>query len=110
MDFGKLVYEQKQKKKNQKKTQTIQKTKEVRFHINIDEHDYETKIGHARKFLGKGYKVKVSLLFRGREAAHKDIGFQVIEKAIESLAECGKADSRPVLSGRIISVMVNPVK
>ena len=110
LDFGKLVYGQKQKKRNQKKTQTVQKTKEVRFRVNIDEHDYKTKIDHAVKFLEKGYKVKVSLIFRGREAAHKDIGFEVINRTLDSLTEYGKSDRNPVLSGRIISTMVNPLK
>jgi translation initiation factor IF-3 len=110
LDFGKLVYEQKQKKKSQKKTQTVQKTKEVRFRINIDDHDYETKVGHAIKFLGKGYKVKVSLIFRGREAAHKDIGFEIVNRTLSSLVEHGKSDKAPVLSGRIISAMVSPIK
>jgi translation initiation factor IF-3 len=110
LDFGKLVYEQKQKKKNQKKTQSVQKTKEVRFRVNIDEHDYNTKIDHGLKFLEKGYKVKVSLIFRGREAAHKDMGFVIINKAMDSLSEHGKADKAPVLSGRIISAMLNPIK
>jgi translation initiation factor IF-3 len=110
LDFGKLVYEQKQKKRNQKKTQSVQKTKEVRFRVNIDDHDYNTKIDHALKFLEKGYKVKISLIFKGREAAHKDMGFEIINKALGSLTEHGKADKAPVLSGRIISVMLNPIK
>ena len=110
LDFGRLVYDQKQKQKKQRKQSSVQKTKEVRFHVNIDDHDYETKLGHAIKFLGKGYKVKVSLFFRGREAAHKEMGFDIINKTIETLSEYGKVDSKPVLSGRIISTMLNPIK
>ncbi|MCF7791117.1 MAG: translation initiation factor IF-3 [Victivallales bacterium] len=109
MDFGKLVYEQKQKKKNQKKTQSVQKTKEIKFHVNTDDHDYNIKIDHAIKFLEKGYKVKISLFFRGREAAHKEIGFDLINKTVEKLSEYGKADKAPALSGRIISVLLNPL-
>lgn len=110
LDFGKLLYEQKQKKKKQKKQQIIQKTKEVRFHVNIDDHDYNYKIEHAVKFLEKGYKVKLSLFFRGREAAYKAQGFEIVKKAVEDVREYGKADKEPDLAGRVISVMVNPLK
>ena len=76
----------------------------------MDIHDYNYKINHAQEFLGKGYKVKLSLVFRGREAAHKPIGFEIIDRAIKSLEEVGAIENRPVFAGRTISVTINPVK
>ncbi len=110
LDYGKLRYDQKRKIKNQKKKQSAQKLKEIKFHVNVDKHDYEYKLNHAKEFLGKGYKVKLSLVFRGREAAHKVLGFEIIEKSLEELKDLGQAENKPAFAGRTISVSVNPVK
>ena len=110
LDYGRLRYDQKRKLKNQKKKQHAQKMKEIKFHVNVDVHDYNYKINHAKEFLTKGYKVKLSLVFRGREAAHKTMGFEIVEKAVADLNEIGLAENKPILSGRTISVSLNPVK
>lgn len=110
MDFGKLVYEQKKKVKDQKKHQHAQKNKEIKFRVNIDPHDYQIKVNHAIEFFEKGYKVKVTLMFRGREMAHKEIGFEVIQKVIGDLEEYATPDSQPKLMGRNISVSFSPIK
>ena len=110
LDYGRLRYDQKRKLKNQKKKQHAQKMKEIKFHVNVDTHDYNYKINHAKEFLTKGYKVKLSLVFRGREAAHKVMGFEIIEKAVLDLAELGQAENKPVLAGRTISISMNPAK
>jgi translation initiation factor IF-3 len=110
LDYGRLRYDQKRKLKNQKKKQHAQKMKEIKFHVNVDTHDYDYKINHAKEFLSKGYKVKLSLVFRGREAAHKAMGFEIIEKAASTLEELGQVENKPVLSGRTISVSMNPSK
>ena len=110
MDYGKLQYERKKKLREQKKHHHAQKLKEVKFRIRIDQHDYDYKINHAKGFLGKGDKVKISLMFRGREMAHKDMGFELIKRVIEDLSEHGKAESIPRMMGRNISVMITPVK
>ena len=109
LDYGRLRYEQKRKLKDQKKNQHAQKLKEVKFHVNTDQHDYDYKIKHGIDFLQKGCKLKVSLQFRGRENAHKAIGFEIVENALEALKDYGHADSKPNLSGRIISVTLNPL-
>jgi len=109
MDFGKLQYEQKKSLRLQKKHTHVQKVKEVKFRINIDPHDYGFKIKHALEFLGEGDKVKATLMFRGREMAHKDIGFELINKVIEDIKEYGEAESTPKLLGRNIIVTFNPV-
>lgn len=108
MDFGKLQYEQKKKSKDQKKHQHQQKVKEVKFRVNIEQHDYEYKIKHAIQFMDKGDKVKLTLMFRGREMAHKDIGFDLITRVVQDLDEYGVADSTPKLMGRNITVIVSP--
>ena len=110
LDYGRLRYDQKRKLKNQKKKQHAQKMKEIKFHVNVDEHDYNYKINHGKEFLGKGYKVKLSLAFRGREAAHKTKGFEIIEKAVAALEEFGQSENKPILSGKTISVSINPAK
>lgn len=109
LDFGKLVYDQKKKQRDSKKHQHAQKLKEVKFRVRIDAHDYSIKINHAIDFLGKGSKVKVSLMFRGREAAHKEIGFELIERVTKDLEEYGVPEGKAALSGRMISLSFNPV-
>ncbi|OGV38363.1 MAG: translation initiation factor IF-3 [Lentisphaerae bacterium GWF2_45_14] len=110
MDHGKLVYEQKKKLREQKKHHHAQKVKEVKFHVNIDPHDYSYKINHSIEFLKEGDKLKVTLIFRGREMAHKEIGYELMNKVIQSLAEYGEADGKPKTFGRNLTVTFNPVK
>ena len=110
MDFGKLQYEQKKNLRAQKKNNVTQKVKEVKFRVNIDEHDYEYKIKHAVEFLEKGYKVKGTLMFRGREMAHKDIGFELMERIIADLKDFGVAEDKPKLLGRNIMMTLSPGK
>ena len=101
MNFGKLRYEQ-------KKNPAAQKVKEVKFRVNIDQHDYETKIKHALDFLEKKYRLKITLAMRGREMAHQDIAFEVIRKVMGELAPYADADGQPKLLGRNISVNFAP--
>ncbi|MBN2642983.1 MAG: translation initiation factor IF-3 [Victivallales bacterium] len=110
MDFGKLQYEQKRNLRSQKKSNHAQKVKEVKFRVNIDKHDYEYKIHHAVEFLSKGHKLKATLMFRGREMAHKEIGFELIEQVVKDLEEHGTADAKPKLMGRNISLTFTPTK
>jgi len=110
MDYGKLQYDRKKKIRDQKKSHHAQKLKEVKFRLRIENHDYEYKINHAIEFLGKGYKLKASLMFRGREMAHKDFGFELMQRVIKDLEEYGKAESNPKLMGRNITVTFTPIK
>ncbi len=104
MDFGKLCYEQKKNLKAQRKNAIAQKQKEVKFHINIDQHDYETKIKKAIDFLDKKCKLKITLALRGREMAHQELAFELMEKVMTELTPYGDADGTPKLLGRNISV------
>ena len=110
MDFGKLCYEQKKKMKDQKRHNQAQKVKEIKFRLNIDTHDYEFKIAHGIEFLEEGNKLKVTIMFKGREMAHPEKGFELIDKITESLKDKGVLDAPGKLLGRNICVSYSPVK
>ena len=110
MDFGKLLYEQKKKLKDQKKHNQAQKVKEIKFRLNIDTHDYDFKIAHGIEFLQEGSKLKVTIMFKGREMAHPEKGFELVDKITESLKDKGVIESPGKLLGRNICVTYNPVK
>lgn len=107
LDFGKYSYEQSKKQKESKST--TQKLKEVKFRVKIDTHDYLTKIRRAEDFLDKGNKLKLTLMFRGREMEHTDLGFETIKRAIKDLDSMATADIDPRLAGRNISVTLSPL-
>ncbi|MET3872406.1 translation initiation factor IF-3 [Puniceicoccus vermicola] len=107
LDFGKYMYEQSKKQKESKSTS--QKLKEVKFRVKIDTHDYITKIRRAEDFLDKGNKLKLTLMFRGREMEHTDLGFETIKRAIKDLESMATADNDPRLAGRNISVTLSPL-
>lgn len=108
MDYGKCIYEQNKKMRDQKRKQSRQKVKEVKFHPNIEEHDYQTKLNKVIAFLEKGYKVKVSMFFRGREMAHVDIGQDLIKRVLEDAQEYGSGDL-PRLTGRMFVLVLSPI-
>ena len=109
MNYGKYQYEKSKREKEQKRKQSTHKIKEVKFHANIDKHDYEIKINHIVEFLEKGYKVKVSLFFRGREMAHREIGLELVEGIADKLKDKATVTSRPRLQGRMVSMQLSPV-
>ncbi len=102
MDFGKYKYQQQMKERENKKKQHVIKLKEVRFRPRIGEHDLNMKVDHIRKFLSEGYKVKLTLMFRGRELAHKEVGEQLINNVAESLSDIGVIEKTPSFEGRTI--------
>ncbi len=110
MDHGKYKYEQDKKKKEAKKKQVNTKLKEVKFHVNVGEHDYQTKLRHAHDFLNAGNRLKVSLMFRGRENAHRELGFELMQRVIQDCAEQGTVEQAPKLMGRNINMMLIPKK
>lgn len=109
VDFGKYRYEQAKKEKESKKHQHANKVKELQLSPNIDPHDFGVKLNHAIDFLCEDMKVKTTLRFRGREMAHQEFGFQVVQKFISSVAPYGHPDSPPKLVGRGIIVMLSPL-
>ena len=108
MDYGKYKYEQQRKEKEARKKQKVINLKEIRLSPTIEEHDFNTKLGHAKKFLAKEDKVKVSIRFKGRAITHKDIGRKVLERFAEALKEDGQIEQRPKMEGRSMFLVVAP--
>ena len=100
MDYGKYRFEQAKREKEARKNQKVIDIKEIRLSLKIDTHDFETKVGHAKKFLAGGDKVKVSVRFRGREMAHPELGTVLIQRFADALAETGTIDKQPKMEGR----------
>jgi translation initiation factor IF-3 len=109
VDFGKFRYEQAKKDKESKKHQHANKVKEVQLSPKIDPHDLGVKLTHAIDFLCEDMKVKIVLKFRGREMAHTEYGFQLIEKFLKETTPFGHPDATPKLVGRAINVMLSPL-
>ncbi|MGM0370712.1 MAG: translation initiation factor IF-3 [Bacillota bacterium] len=108
MDYGKYKYEQAKKAKEAKKNQNVMKTKEVQMSVNIEDHDFNTKVNMAKRFLNNKDKVKVSLRFRGREISHKDLGFDLMDRFAEKLEDLGRVSSKPQLEGRNLLMFITP--
>lgn len=109
VDFGKFRYEQAKKEKESKKNQHAGEVKEIQLSPRIDPHDLGVKVNHAIEFLCDDMKVKVALRFRGREMAHTEFGFQVINQFVEKIAPWGHPDFQPKLIGRNINLMISPL-
>ena len=110
IDYGKFQYEQSKKVKQNTKPQLKVKVKEVKVRPNIDTHDLNVKIKQARTFLEKGFRVRLSCFFRGREMMFKDQGFDVLNNMIEQLSDCSSTDAQPKMAGRICAVNLSPAK
>jgi translation initiation factor IF-3 len=108
MDFGKYRYEQEQKAKEARKRQTTISIKEIKLRPKIDDHDFETKRGHVERFLRKGDKVKLTIMFRGRELVHPHLGERLLRRMADDLAEIGEVESEPNLDGRNMVMMLAP--
>ena len=100
IDYGKYRFEQAKREKEARKNQRIVEIKEVRLSLNIDTHDFETKVGHAMRFLKEGNKVKASIRFRGREMGHPEQGYEVMKRFAEALAEIANVEKPAKLEGR----------
>jgi translation initiation factor IF-3 len=107
VDFGKFRYDLAKQEKEKKNT--AGKVKEVKFRVNVGQHDYLTKIRHAEEFLDKGNKVKIHLQFRGREMAHQNLGMDVVHRVRDDLATMGHVDMQPKLVGRAIGMTLSPL-
>ncbi|WP_396157673.1 translation initiation factor IF-3 [Arthrobacter sp.] len=110
MDFGKYKYEAAVKAREARKNQTNTVLKEIRFRLKIDKHDYETKRGHALRFLGAGDKVKAMIQFRGREQQRPEMGIRLLQKFAEDVAEVGVVESSPRIDGRNMVMVIGPIK
>jgi translation initiation factor IF-3 len=110
MDYGKWRYEQEQKAKQARKHQSTITVKEIKFRPKIDPHDYETKKGHVLRFLKHKDKVKVTIMFRGRELMHPERGEAILLQLAEEVQDLATIESRPNLDGRNMIMMLAPVK
>ena len=110
IDYGKFCFERDKREKEAKKKQVIVKVKEVQLSCRIEQHDFDTRVNQAKRFLAEGNKVKAVVRFKGREMAHTDLGREVILKFQESLAGVGNAEKKPILEGRYMSIVLSPVK
>ena len=108
MDFSKYKYEQEKKEKEAKKKQHAIHIKEIRLKPKIGDHDYQVKLGFVKKFLERGDKVKVTLLFRGREMAHMELGTRILERLKADIIEVGQVEKAPLREGRAIIMIVGP--
>ncbi len=110
MDFGKYQYLQKKKAQESRKKQTTVVVKEVKIRSRTDQHDVEFKVGHIRRFLEKGHRVKVSVFFRGREITHQDLGHDMLNRIFDSIKDAAQIDLKARLDGRHLSMLVSPKK
>jgi translation initiation factor IF-3 len=109
LDFGKYRYEMDKREREAKRHNLAAKVKEMKFHVNIDPHDYATKMRQTETFLWKGMKVKVVMAFRGREMQHQDLGQALVVTIRDDLKLVAVADANPKLIGRNITMMLNPL-
>jgi translation initiation factor IF-3 len=110
MDYGKYRYEQEQKAKQARKNQVQIHVKEIKLRPKIGQHDYETKMGHVVRFLNQRAKVKVTIMFRGREREHPDRGRDLLMRLAEDVHELGVIESQPLLEGRNMTMVLAPTK
>ena len=110
MDFGKFKYESAQKARESRRNQQLTVIKEQKLRPKIDQHDYETKKGHVSRFLSAGNKVKVTIMFRGREQSRPELGFRLLQKLAEDVSELGYVESSPKQDGRNMIMVLAPHK
>ena len=108
LDYGKYKYESQKKKNEARKKQRTIDVKEIKMRPGIDVHDYDVKLRAARKFLGEGDKVKVTMRFRGREMAHQDLGLNVLHRVRDELDELAKVELMPKMEGRQMIMVIAP--
>ncbi len=109
MDYGKYKYEEARKAREAKKKQHTMQVKEVKYRPGIEEHDYAFKTRHVRRFLEDGDKVKVTMMFRGRQLSHPELGLEVLEKVVEDVNDLGKIESQPTREGRTMIMVLAPL-
>ena len=110
MDFGKFLYQKEKQEREAKKHQKVITVKEVKFRINVDEHDYQTKKNHALRFLEDGDKVKATIFFRGREMTRQSLGRQILERLITDLGDKAIVEFRPRQEGNTLHAILAPSK
>jgi translation initiation factor IF-3 len=108
MDYGKFRYQQQKRAHEAKKKQTVIQVKEIKVRSKIDEHDYQFKLQHVKRFLSDGDKAKISVVFRGREIVHKDLGQKLLDRFIGDIKELGEIESAPEMEGKNLTLLLTP--
>lgn len=109
MDYGRYKYEAQKKKQEAKKRQTVIQIKEIKLRPKTDEHDYQTKVGHIRRFIEGGDRCKVTIFFRGREIVHKDRGQMMLDRVVEDTRDIAKVEQEARAEGRTLHMMLTPL-
>ncbi len=109
-DYGRFLYEKDKSESAARKKQKVIVVKEVKFSVTVDEHDYQTKKNQAVRFLNDGDKVKASLRFRGRQMAHRELGYAIINRLIQDIGEAGVVEFMPRMEGTILHAIIAPSK
>jgi translation initiation factor IF-3 len=110
MDYGKFLYQNEKREREAKKKQKVITVKEVKFRINVDDHDYDTKKNHVLRFLDEGDKVKATIFFRGREMTRQGLGRQILERLIKDIGDRGIVEFRPRQEGNTLHLILAPKK
>ena len=110
MNHGRYKYEQEQRRKESRKRTTNVVTKEMKFRPKIDRHDYTTKMKHVERFLGEGSKVKLTIMFRGREVFHPELGLKILNRVAEDVSEVAMVESAPRQDGRNMTMVLHPIR
>lgn len=108
LDYGRFRYEQQQNEKENRKRARSQEVKAIKFRVKIDDHDFNTKTGHVRRFLEEGHKVKVTIMFRGRERTHPELGERILVRVAEVLSDVGAPESTPSMLGMDMNMIMAP--
>ena len=108
MDYGKFKYEEARKARQARKKQHTVQVKEVKFRPGIESHDFDFKVRHARRFLEEGNKVRATMMFRGRQMAHPELGREVLSRVAEAVDDVGKVESVPTMEGRNMTMILAP--
>ena len=108
MDYGKFKYEEARKARQARKKQHTVQVKEVKFRPGIESHDFDFKVRHARRFLEEGNKVRATMMFRGRQMAHPELGREVLARVAEAVDDVGKVESVPTMEGRNMTMILAP--
>ena len=108
MDYGRFRFEQQQNEKETRKRARSQEVKSIKFRVKIDDNDFKTKTNHVKRFLEEGHKVKVTIMFRGRERTHPELGERILVKVAETLAEIGAPEGTPSMMGMDMNMIMTP--
>ncbi|PYE55255.1 translation initiation factor 3 (bIF-3) [Deinococcus yavapaiensis KR-236] len=108
MDYGRFRYEQQQNEKENRKRARAQEVKSIKFRVKIDDNDFTTKTNHVRRFLEEGHKVKVTIMFRGRERTHPELGEKILHRVADTLADIGTPESNPSMMGMDMNMIMAP--